>query len=660
MSLKPAFLNKNIAIVCSSNDNYVPYLDTLICSIVSNASNDNNYDIVVLDDLISDENKEIIKKKQKRNISIRFFDILQYIDDKDMVWPIPEGRSWTRATYYRMLVPYVLSEYKKVIYLDCDVINLWDIAELYKTDIQDYLLGAVRICGCVVIAKNNMLNGTYSYNHYFLPEVELENYFNAGVLLFNTEKFRETFSRSHVLKCIANQKYELVDQDVLNVLCANQVKYIDAGWNWYPYASQELANVMELCPDNRKSYYFDSSVIPKNIHYTIPVKPWLEPYGVYSFAASLFWKYAIHSAFFEKILEKMQKYQEEKKESISLIKRTFEELYECAKNKKLFLYGFGNRGKEFWKLFGDKIPIAGIIDKDKSKQQLSHSAAIMELEDLMDIDKEKVAIIVSNDNFEDIVRELRIKGFTNLFLYKYLAKRDWIAWNPDIGNFKEIEYAGSILNDKKSIDIYWNIIQKREQIIYDRNIKYLDIYEGNTYFRDDVYHIFDEEIYVDIGSGRGLTIEKFKKYVDGKYKKIISFEENKDCFVHLKANTTDNNVYVYNIKLSNEDEENVEIKYKEETVKTIKLDSFIKDEKVTFIKVNVQNTMDVLSGAKKTIMRFTPKLAISVSNNYDDLWNVPIFLKKLVPDYKFYLRHHSPGKDLSVIYASVSYNYTDL
>mgnify|MGYP002511525354 CR=1 FL=1 len=46
-------------------------------------------------------------------------------------------------TYYRFFIPNMFPQYDKVLYLDCDIAVLGDIAELYNTDISDCLLGAV-------------------------------------------------------------------------------------------------------------------------------------------------------------------------------------------------------------------------------------------------------------------------------------------------------------------------------------------------------------------------------------------------------------------------------------------------------------------------------------------------------------------------------------
>ena len=58
-----------------------------------------------------------------------------------------------------------------------------------------------------------------------------------------------------------------------------------------------------------------------------------------------------------------------------------------------------------------------------------------------------------------------------------------------------------------------------------------------------------------------------------------------------------------------------------------------------------------LEGAKEIIKKYKPKLAISIYHNPKDLIQIPIYLKKLLPEYKIYIRHHSLRETDTVCYA---------
>lgn len=77
-------------------------------------------------------------------------------------------------------------------------------------------------------------------------------------------------------------------------------------------------------------------------------------------------------------------------------------------------------------------------------------------------------------------------------------------------------------------------------------------------------------------------------------------------------------------------------------------------DRVTFIKMDVEGSeLESLKGAKKTIRRDKPKLAICIYHKPEDMWTIPLYIKELVPEYKLYIRHHSSGDVETVLYALV-------
>ena len=54
-----------------------------------------------------------------------------------------EVKWYTQETYYRLMAADVLPEEDKIVYLDCDIVVLEDVAHLYAVDMGDALLGAV-------------------------------------------------------------------------------------------------------------------------------------------------------------------------------------------------------------------------------------------------------------------------------------------------------------------------------------------------------------------------------------------------------------------------------------------------------------------------------------------------------------------------------------
>jgi len=61
--------------------------------------------------------------------------------------------------------------------------------------------------------------------------------------------------------------------------------------------------------------------------------------------------------------------------------------------------------------------------------------------------------------------------------------------------------------------------------------------------------------------------------------------------------------------------------------------------------------LESLKGAEKTIRRDRPKLAICIYHKPEDMTEIPLFIKELVPEYKLYVRMHANDGSETVLYA---------
>lgn len=75
-------------------------------------------------------------------------------------------------------------------------------------------------------------------------------------------------------------------------------------------------------------------------------------------------------------------------------------------------------------------------------------------------------------------------------------------------------------------------------------------------------------------------------------------------------------------------------------------------DEVTTIKMDLEGAeLEALKGARHTIVRCKPKLAISIYHKPEDMWILPLYVKELAPEYRLYIRHHSIGQWDTVLYA---------
>ncbi len=298
--LKPAFKTKNIAVALSSDDYYVPYVATVLASIKDSSSTEYNYDILIMHKNITDQHKEkLVSIVKSKNFSLRFVNISCFEEElKDLFC---RGH-FTIETWFRLLMPELMPDYQKVLYLDSDLVVKDDVAKLYNTNVESYLLAA-----CHDADTAGLYNGFESNKKNYMDNIlkikEPYNYFQAGVILFNLNEFRKKFTTKELLDYASSMDFELLDQDVLNSLAEGRVKFVDMSWNvMFDWNYIRKDEIIKLGPKRLYEDYLIARENAKIIHYAGPDKPWTNPDSDF---ADIFWNYARKSGFYEVILNRM-------------------------------------------------------------------------------------------------------------------------------------------------------------------------------------------------------------------------------------------------------------------------------------------------------------------------------------------------------------------
>lgn len=289
----------NIQIVFASNDKYALYLSTAIKSLIKNTCKNNHYEIIILDSDISDCNKKYLKKQERKNVSVKLINTKElYIKYKEIVDKFYTYAHFTKETYLRFLLPEVLRDYDKVLYLDCDICINSDIADLYNTDIGNKMIGASH--SIEFIARYFYDSEIKNYADYTLKLHCVENYINAGIMLMNLKKMRESNLLDKLIEALNKIKTPLhVDQDIYNIVCEGDIYYIDPYWNftWNPFPNGYEKNLKYL-PEGLKTKYLEAQKYHKIIHYITSKKPidtfCTTEYGQNKtqYSSVLWWKYA--------------------------------------------------------------------------------------------------------------------------------------------------------------------------------------------------------------------------------------------------------------------------------------------------------------------------------------------------------------------------------
>ena len=333
-----------VPIVFATDDNYTAITGVAIQSIIMHANPSWFYDIYIL------YSEEISKLKVFRilnsnNIRITVVNVNKITKSKE--FPLDENlRHITKETYYRLFIPELFS-YKKVIYLDGDLITQVDLIKLYNINLGDALLAGVPD---MLTEKEELEREKWGW--------KISKYVNAGVLVFNNYLWKK---ENIVEKCWEevehpSYSYTLNDQDIINFVCKNRILTLNCKWNFL-YAAYR---------SNPQRYRFicQRNLIPQKfsiLHYNGGWKVW--KYSSKNIFGPVWWNYARLSLFYESFfLHIPSKETTQKTVEISQVKLSDEELYKIMKlyikESFKYLFSIGERRRQYrlrLKLISSKI-----------------------------------------------------------------------------------------------------------------------------------------------------------------------------------------------------------------------------------------------------------------------------------------------------------------
>lgn len=304
------------------------------------------------------------------------------------------------------------------------------------------------------------------------------------------------------------------------------------------------------------------------------------------------------------------------KEKINLM------LEQLENKKNIVLFGGGIRCVRLIReLCSRNIKIVAVIDNDKNKQGSSiDGIPILSFDE---INIKKVDCFIITPSKEDVINQL----------YSQIIQG---------GGYPE------------------NIIRYQDYLV--------SKLEEIQYFDSDIIKFQKQEIFCDVGAHNLETSIKFWKKCTAsgtEEVKVYAFEAIPEYFMRCKDIRDQYehlNIHLYNAAVWNENTKLHFIRDGQASrvardtydveVEAVTLDSCLVNDKVTFIKMDIEGSeQQALQGAKEIIRLNKPKMAISVYHRKNDLIEIPLFIKRLVPEYKLYLRHYSNSPSETVLYA---------
>lgn len=293
-------------------------------------------------------------------------------------------------------------------------------------------------------------------------------------------------------------------------------------------------------------------------------------------------------------------------------------------NRKFVLYGAGSDGKDLFQYFAKSDPrFIGFCSETKAKQENGYL------------------------------------GYPVISPEELLARRDLYV----------------VIATNEARDELLNILENGNyppELIIDGPVYYCAKFgEAEQYFGPSFLQFSDEEVFIDAGCydfRSSLALARHCKHV----KKVYAFEPDpKNYEKCLKVAGARSRKRIKNVQILpygawsekttlafSAQGEGYSSFCDQEAAESVLLpvtsiDSVVDpNDRVTTIKMDIEGSeLEALKGAKETILRDKPKLAICIYHKPEDLWEIPLYIKELVPEYHLYIRHYSVGPAETVLYA---------
>ena len=228
-------------------------------------------------------------------------------------------------------------------------------------------------------------------------------------------------------------------------------------------------------------------------------------------------------------------------------------------------------------------------------------------------------------------------------------------------NYDKFDFARSLLADDESKRIFDEVVEYKltakishlKKAVSDKNEIYCNILKPDSYISC-----------ADLGAYNGDTAKEMLRDFPN-VQKIICLEPDTRNFKKLSAFALSQDILeVYEagawsedtvLKMDQSGNRNANVfntassKLKEVNMRS--LDSVLNGRGVDYIKFDVEGAeRAAINGAYNTIVKFKPDMLISMYHRSEDMFDLPILVNSICPDYRLYLRRfeYVPAWDLNL------------
>lgn len=265
--------------------------------------------------------------------------------------------------------------------------------------------------------------------------------------------------------------------------------------------------------------------------------------------------------------------------------------------------------------------------------------------------------VTSDINIFEVI-DLRAEDFTIINKVQSEYNEEKEEWN------KEFEKAVATVEDEKSKKVLEGIKICLET--GDRSILHEICTDEEFYFIDEVVNALEPEFNIIDGGAYIGDLYRQLKELRVPFNKWYCFECDKDSYRAILDNFKDSLVkdkmIVENSGLSDVNKKSfIEmdgvcsklVDYKTlESVSVVSIDSYFETgDKIDYIKMDIEGEeLNALKGGIKTIKRCRPIMAISIYHKLFDYVSIILYLKEMLTEYKFLVRHHAWVLGKTILY----------
>ena len=231
----------------------------------------------------------------------------------------------------------------------------------------------------------------------------------------------------------------------------------------------------------------------------------------------------------------------------------------------------------------------------------------------------------------------------------------------------EFEEAYSSLADERSRQVFVNVLNAR--LSGDFRL-FRAVRSSPQHFDADLVELTDHEVLLDVGAYTGDGITAFVERTRGRYDGIIAMEPDKQTAALLRARLAADNVEGVEMHEIGAWHERADLQFHDgragssrvsaaqssesggTSVAVDTVDSILHGRRVTYVSMDIEGAEhNALLGAKQSIGTWKPQLAVCAYHRREDLFDLPLLIRSLLPEYRLFLRHYTDDQTETVLYA---------